>query len=535
LGVIATCLPAAADVVHLRNGRQIRGQVVEDGASGVVVKTRQGRLVLPAAQVAKIERESAAHNHLREAREARRDGDLDEAQRLLQHAKAAAEAEREEALLITIEGELRQLDGAAPRASAPEVPDRAWSGQGDPFEVPEDQALIRELSAASSPELRQRLVQELFKRGRQRHDEGDHRHAAADFRQAADAAQGDAAENLRRHEFRCRLEVAERALRDDACDLVRAACTPLLESPELAGNGLRRGAYLLGRAYELLRAEPESRRAFLVCLQGTPVPAERELATLRELARLRSVGVPITADTPGVSAGWRWLRTPHFAVLHQLAKPGGLNRALEQAHGDVVRRLDLGRLDERGRIALFLFANKDVYRSSASAHGWMAGHAQRVRTDDELIRSIYLYPGHDLMRRLRHEIAHILVGDALDDAVVPVWANEGVAVYAEGDASLERHYALAAAYRAQGRWTPLEQAVSRMLTPDQGDAEAIRAFYAQSAVMFDQLREGVGVRRTLQAMVYVNQEGPRALRRVGSRVDRLEDRVEQALERRKSE
>ena len=529
---LALTAPAWADVVRLNNGREIRGKVVREDSQGVVVETRQGKVTLPPDLVASIERESASQNLLVKARQALRDGDHAAATRLLDEAEARARADDEPVTLAEISQARAALraTGEGPTRRRRDAAREAWSGEGDPFRFAEEQALIRELaaSAEAQPELRRRLVFELYKRGGQRHDQGQHRRAVSDFEQAAEFAGGDDVANLLSHAHRCRLEVAEQALRDDAWELTCAATLPLVEAGASTRSS-RRAAYLAGRALELLGEHETSRDMFLRCLEGTPVPRERELATLRELARLHSVGVAIGADTPGVGEGWRWLETRHFAILHQLEEGGSLGRDVETAHRDVVQRLKLGRLDDRGRIALFLFASREGYHETAASRSWMAGHAQRVRTDDELIRAIYLFPGEGFAARLRHEIAHILVGDSLDDAVIPAWGNEGVAVYAEGDASLGRYTRAAAWHRAQGRWVSTEEFVTRMLVPN-GETVEIQAFYAQAAVTFDQLQRRSGVRRVLSALTHVDHDGAGALRRVNTRLDQLERGVGEALD-----
>lgn len=483
-----------ADVVRLSNGNVIRGEVLEETGERVVVRTLAGKITLPRGQVAAIERESPGERLLGEARQAARAGDRALELELLERARASGEEE----VAREAEARLEALRGAAERGQGAEPGGRSrtWSGQGDPFSEPnEPEALIRELEAAAraDPQLGPRLANELYRRGERRHAAGECRAAATDYRRAAPYAPEAWRDPLRQRELRCRLEVAQAAARRDP-ELVLLATAPIVEAED---DPLRpRALYLQGCALERLGREDEARAAFAAVLSEVKPPSE--LATLRELARLASVGLTVDADSPGIGAGWRWVRTPSLAVLHEVADlDPALPRRLEEARRAVIDRLALrGRLDEQGRIAVFLFRDRERYARSDGARSWSAGHAARLRAEGELIRAIYLYPDEDLEDRFRHEVAHILVGDALEDAVLPAWATEGVAIYAEGEASRARW--LAAARAQQGAFLPVREAVGRMLPPLGEDAGEAQRFYFQSAVLFEVLAARVGVKRALE-------------------------------------
>lgn len=93
---VAICvgaLPVRGDVLHLVNGRAIQGEVTEHGET-LVVRSASGRISIPRAQVARIERESRGSLLLAEGRRAERVGDERAAaayyQRALEQGEAAA-------------------------------------------------------------------------------------------------------------------------------------------------------------------------------------------------------------------------------------------------------------------------------------------------------------------------------------------------------------------------------------------------------------------------------------------------------------
>ncbi|MCA8920460.1 MAG: hypothetical protein KDD82_01555, partial [Planctomycetes bacterium] len=78
---------AAADVVHLTSGRSVRGDVISETETEVVVRVAgSGRLTFPRKLVREIERESPGATRLSLARQRSREGAWDEALRLYRAA-----------------------------------------------------------------------------------------------------------------------------------------------------------------------------------------------------------------------------------------------------------------------------------------------------------------------------------------------------------------------------------------------------------------------------------------------------------------
>lgn len=515
-------LPAArGDVVHLTNGREIPGRVVSEDADQVVVKTGAGRLTLRRSEVARVEREGEARTLLREARQAASAGDAATARRLFDAAAGAGDPEvatiaarEREALAARRDDDVREAPVASPR--------------GDPFLEVEREALIRELEAAAAtrPDLARRLTFELYQRGRRRHDARECRLAASDFRRASAWASEEQRAPLAGLEAGCRLEVAAVALRRRDPGLARVAAEPVTTHPDLG----RRAAYLLGRAEERVGRAIAARTAFRLALGDVTVAVDHDLPTLRELARLAAAGIAVDAETPGVAAAWRCTQTRHFSILHDTPLDPAFSQRLETLRGEVLTRLELRGLDDDARIALFLFAGAEAYQGAPGARAWSAGHAARLSADGEVVPTIYLHVEGDADARLRHELAHILVGDALDDGLLPMWAAEGVAMYAEHEAARRARRADARALRARGELRPVRDALGQMLLPLSDDRQEIGRFYAQACLLFDVLASRVGVMRALGAAARVNTAGAEeALRSVGVSLAAFEQAVDEAL------
>lgn len=531
------CAAARADLVYLKNGRQIRGEVVSEDAEQVVVKTAEGRVTLPAREVERVEREPRAKRLLGEAREAARRGDRPLARRLYGQALEAARAAQDGPTTNAAQAELEALEAAPdPEPAGPgrRVVTRLRPGE-DPFQEEERQALVRELEAAlpQHPELRGQLLSALASRAAARHRQGECRLAVSDWRRAA-AVAGEADRNyapLQLEEQRCRLEVAGRALRSADALLAAAAAEPVRAATHEPFR--RRACYLHGRALELSGQQREARQAFLDAVQPARLPEGHDLAILRELARLHTGGIPVGPDSPGVAEGWKRTTTPAFELIW-LPQAGEAHTAgtelgalLEQALARVLERLSLPSPRERGRVAVFMLPTVEAYRASPGASSWSAGHAARLRTEDEVIRTIYLFPGAGLEDRARHEIAHIVVGDAIDDAPLPAWANEGAAIWAEGDQSRAQRRQVWQALRAQGQLEPLRAAVNKMLPPLGSDTNEVLRFYTQAAVTFEAIAAAAGPERALRALTRVNDEGAdRTLAGLGVGLDRLEQSLE---------
>ncbi|MGE0713680.1 MAG: hypothetical protein AB7N76_21695 [Planctomycetota bacterium] len=540
LGLLALALaaaPALADVVKLRNGAEIRGEVLRDDAEGVVVRTSGGKVSLPRKEVASVERESPGATLVVRARQALTQGRVTRAKVLLERAKGEkdAGAAREAGRL------LEELERAP--APAPEVRPGQRGGPAapkDPFDIPEEEALFRELEreAQTSKAARSELLGRLAARGRERYDQKQLKEAVGDARRArALAAQLSLPEatqnNLRDLENAARLVLARRALRQRDSALALAAAEPVAgAAKDLPRPYALAAHYLYGRALEASNRVREGEASYRRAIDRD-LGASGHLMTYRELARLASVGVPIDEHSPGVGKGWSWIETNHFAILHQLSADAELGNRFEGWHAAVCERLGLRNKLPRDleRIPVFIYADEAGYRHSAGARAWTAGHAQRMASsfdDDDEARAVYFYPSPRFEEVARHEIAHVLVWDALGDPLLPCWASEGAALYAEPDASRAHRLQLAARYREHLK--PAKDYLARMRLPATEDNKEIMLFYIQAGVSFAQIADALGVDRAFRVAEGINKDGPEAsLRGVGWSLPGFEAAVDREL------
>ncbi|MCA8922176.1 MAG: hypothetical protein KDD82_10235, partial [Planctomycetes bacterium] len=149
----------AADVIHLRHGRTLRGKIVRETHDALVLRTPQGEIVVRRSTVDRVEEESAAELYLGQARDAVRDQDYGIAR---QHfALALEELDARDPLREQVEAEL----AAVKRRSDPYLRKSAgaarWAQLGpDPFAREEPEARVRELMAGAEvrADLRGQLV-----------------------------------------------------------------------------------------------------------------------------------------------------------------------------------------------------------------------------------------------------------------------------------------------------------------------------------------------------------------------------------------
>ena len=537
-GFLAGSTLARADVVKLKNGSEIRGKIVREDTTSVVVRSRGGTISFPRKDIAEVVRESREATLLHQAKSAIRLGKAARARALLERVLEGKDA----ALQADAKELLTKLD--AEEQAKPEVePGRQAGEEGkpgeDPFTIPEPEALFRELEADAErhPAARRELAGRLIRRANEHYEKRDYLLAASDYRRArlhaAKLEGGDIdLAQLTRAEHVSRLRLARQAVRKRKAKLAVAAASGPVEAQGALAKELRAPAhYLYGRALDLSNRRQEALRSYQSAI-GRDLGSRGDIATYRELARLASVGVEIGEHSPGVGEGWRWVWTRNFAILHRLPPDPRLGTLFEGYHAAVVRRLGLqGKLDEKERIPVFIYPSEEEYRRSAGARHWSAGHASRLQSgidEEEVVRSVYFYPSPNFDAVARHEIAHILTWDALDNALLPSWAAEGSALYAEPEnVRLQR---LAYARQVRERFVPSEQLLGRIRLPSTDDSGEIGVFYVQSAASFHVLAERLGVHKAFKVALAINTEGPeKALRSVGWSLRSFEGQLQKLL------
>lgn len=172
---------------------------------------------------------------------------------------------------------------------------------------------------------------------------------------------------------------------------------------------------------------------------------EREKAVeMFQRAGERGAGGPDFQETLGrlereLDAEWDFseMRSPHF----QIAFAGGeresnaaaqaVARGLEEAYFTVGRKLDLYPGE---RVPVVLYASEDFHDITQTPN-WTGGvYDGRIKLP---ARGVEVGDAAVLSRTLRHEYGHVLV-NLLSRGRVPVWLNEGVAIWCEEERDGER-------------------------------------------------------------------------------------------------
>ena len=79
--------PALSDVVHLVGGGEVEGEILEENAGGVRIKTRFGTMDIPRSRIARIVRAKSIRQQLEDRRAALADDDAEGRFRLAEWAK----------------------------------------------------------------------------------------------------------------------------------------------------------------------------------------------------------------------------------------------------------------------------------------------------------------------------------------------------------------------------------------------------------------------------------------------------------------
>ncbi|MBF0593499.1 MAG: hypothetical protein HQL22_00875 [Candidatus Omnitrophica bacterium] len=181
------------------------------------------------------------------------------------------------------------------------------------------------------------------------------------------------------------------------------------------------------------------------------------------------------------SSAWQNIKSDHFIVLYKKAPQQFVENTLARAEEDYQKTATtLGFTRYKGwigssRVKIYIYDDAGAYKNS-SGLGWAAGSVvTRSRT-------ISAYPSASgfFDSTLPHEIGHIILRDFIGtDAVVPLWFEEGVAMYQEESG---RWGADADVLRAlvEGRFISVEDMSSLELSRD-SNVELVRIFYAEAA------------------------------------------------------
>ena len=523
---------ARADIIKLRNGNEIQGELVQEDDERVVLRFPGGSLVVKRRDIIEVVRQERSEllfergekELLRRDYEAaigtfqtlltelpgseRAERRLDESR--LRYAGKLRELHRYEESLR----EFRELQTKSPDDS--EIAAEIASIEAEQENVFEEERLAAEELTSGDLATAIWRLENIFDRF------PDRREKVAPI--LADALIDDAENLARAREWeRCsrRLDeaLAVAPIRvDELKSLYAKAKLQLISTEmnasawerveELAGQGLQIDPTNVGLLYFLgishdARGNVDKAVEQYVSITGDRRPSRPAEAIVemrrRAESRVRDLDGTIALADDAIMqevlpGGFRSLKTAHFEIFHR-------NKALAR---------DVAWIAERSYRSLFnalgckthwrmpceirLYASREEYLENVGVAAW-SGAAHRLESRRGVFsrHSIASYQGQPRLRDglLVHEIAHALLVHRLNyPERLPLWANEGFAVFVEPDYMHRHYHRLVSVEAARDALIPLRTLMTSTTYPD----ERVELFYGQSWSVANYLigRGGIG-------------------------------------------
>ncbi len=507
-----------ADVVVLRNGNEIQGEIIREEDDRIVLRFPGGLLQLRRKDVVEVRRQSRgtylleegdkqlarrdwqtaletfgkalaedpdcepAHRRLRTAKlgyaahlhEIRRyDESVRHYRQILRsnpddpNAREAIEAIRQEQSEVLEEEKLarRELDGG-------DLTTGIWRLQNIYDRFPDRRRVVAPILGDSLVDEARRLMRE---------NEWDE--AAARFDDAISVAP-TRVERVRKHYTKCRIRAIAPLIEDGAWEKIEKLARSGLEiAPSSAPL-----TYYLAMSIDA-RGGTEDAVELYASIAGVPRPSRPEdaIAELRRRAETvvleedSSILVLGDAATREVlPGGYRQLATPHFLVLHRnerLARE--VAYVAEQSYAKIFRQLGC-QTHWRNACLIHIYATKEEYLDNVNVGAWSgAAHRLKLRRGAFSKHAIYTYQDQPRWSDgiLMHEIAHALLVHRMNyPKNVPLWATEGFAVWCEPLYMHVRYDRLLKIEKERRGLIPVARLTGLDSYPD-GDVEL---FYAQS-------------------------------------------------------
>jgi len=519
----ASILPAAllalslwGDVVLLKNGNEIQGEVLEESEDRVVVRFPGGTLELRKKDVEAIRRQSRLDYLTEEGEKFLLRGDSEGAVDLyreaLREAPASVKArdglkraheERAaslaklgrygearaayEALLKSepsnarAREEIRVIEETLKEAQREEERGRAEIEGGDLEKGSWRLELIYDRFPERREAVRPILSRGFLRQGDKLLSRGDWRGAEGSYLKAL-SVDPEVLPELRRQYATAKVLQIEPLVRAGDFALAGKAAAEGLEI-DPASEVLR---YHHGLALE---AEGKAREAAEEYLSITdsrrPSQLESAVEKLRHEAEAKLLEQGDASPTAHPRArevlpgAYRELSTRHFAIQHK-NEPVARDVALvsERAYEKIFRDLECA-THLRNRITIFVFPTREEYMAQSGMQSWSGGaHMVGRRMGSLSEHRIYSFQDQPRLTTgvLPHEVAHALFTHRLNyPESIPLWATEGYAVLNEPD-YFHRHYnRILQQEMARKTLIPVRDLVKRATYP----AENVECFYGQ--------------------------------------------------------
>lgn len=255
----------------------------------------------------------------------------------------------------------------------------------------------------------------------------------------------------------------------------------------LQGTGQRRDAALLylkiserKKPHDLLGSLDVLKKAAELKLSGLD-PAEAESLAVEEVL-------------PGK---WRKLTTDHFEVYHRNHRVGrAVATMAEKVYWKLFRELGC-KAHWHERCQIYIHPTREGFQTSSSGHAWTGGSHRILRVQGALsehrIETFQAQAGL-VQSIIPHEVTHAMLAHRLRyRGPIPLWINEGLAIRSEPEA-VKRHYRRIVDQSLQlGQHFPVTSFVERTEYPD----EDVQTYYAQCYSLTNYLVEKRGLGRFL--------------------------------------
>ncbi|MDO8580561.1 MAG: peptidase MA family metallohydrolase [Candidatus Omnitrophota bacterium] len=198
----------------------------------------------------------------------------------------------------------------------------------------------------------------------------------------------------------------------------------------------------------------------------------------------------------GYAEEWKEYKKSHFIIYYQSAPfdfVENVEQSAERYYEDIARNLGFTRYkgwawDERAKI--YIYDSAEHYVQEAKQASWSHGS---VSPSGKVIRTFPMAHGF-FDSTLPHEIGHIVFREFVGlEAQVPLWFEEGVAMYQEQAKRWGAHAAVREAIQ-NGTFIPLEE-LTIMVLRGKTDEALVQLFYAESASIVNFMMNELGKQR----------------------------------------
>lgn len=539
LGTLVVPGIANADLVILKNGREIRGKVILEGKTDTVLQVPYGTMTIPTSDIEVIEKE-AEEQYLRKSGEkllAFRD--YEQALRLLRRAHQE-NPESTPCRRALLDGLVRAAENASSKRRFREVKDLvAEATQLDPQAKPLER-LKEQLEGIERT--RQRLELEAEQAIATSDYAGAHRHLEQlvhgypEDRQKWRQPYASSALVLGHVAFEEQKFAEARsyyytALEHEAgfIDRLQAPLAfaevqliiPLLEKGDFvtAQSRLQQTIDLLpgnpGLIYHLaLATEGAGDLSQAAHLYASIAGPDKGATDARHLVELRTLAENQLQRATGRPAGdprWRALaeadgthESRHFVIAHANGPQAAeLERYLEHHLGRLVRTwFPTGTKPQwRGKIRVVLHRSREAFHAAESPPAWSQAVTQNERRYGILTAQTVHFNADDpefLSATLPHELAHVVLAHRVGVGLTaPAWVEEGVATREEPPHKQAFYQRVVAEAAESGELFPLSELLRYREYPD---PERIELFYAQSNSVIAFLQERLPRKRFFELL-----------------------------------